>query len=76
MKEEKGIITFNPSIQIEDDPSKCFCIFTDPKAKCKTQVNRGRALPLPHPPRTEIFFEGAAKIHEIGANNTGSSLWY
>ena len=76
MKEEKGIITFNPSIQIEDDPSKCFCIFTDPKAKCKTQANRGRALPLPHPPRTEIFFEGAAKICEIGTNNTGSSLWY
>ena len=41
MKEEKGIITFNPSIQIEDDPSKCFRIFTDPKAKCKTQANRG-----------------------------------
>ena len=76
MKEEKGIITFNPSIQIEDDPSKCFHIFTDPKAKCKTQANRGRALPLPHPPRTEIFFEGAAKIREIGANNTGSGLWY
>ena len=75
MKEEKGIITFNLSIQIEDDPSKCFHIFTDLKAKCKTQANRGRALPL-HPPRTEIFFEGAAKIREIGANNTGSGLWY
>ena len=76
IKEENGIITFNPSIQIEDDPLTCFRIFTDPKAKCKTQANRGQALPLPHPPRMEIFFKGAAKICEIGANSTGSSLWY
>lgn len=39
IKEGKGTIIFNPSVQIEDDPTTCFHILTDQKAKCKTQAN-------------------------------------
>ncbi|KAI0339655.1 ribonuclease H-like protein [Trametopsis cervina] len=69
------IITYNPSVTVEDDLSKSFRIFTTTDRKSTDTANRPPTAPQPRP--TQVVYTDGSCINN-GAQNAaaGAGIWY
>lgn len=73
---EDNFITFNPSIQQDEDLSHIVRVFTDPNTICADPAYRKNRGNIPLDPTTTVYTDDLCLNGGTMDARTGSGIWY